>query len=313
MDPEITQEVADIAAELRLDSRETAFFARELETIKARTYDIEYPELKARQFVPVSHDGGPNAEKITYRQWDSFGMAQIIAHWADDLPHVELAGKEFSINVSDIGIAYGYSKREIAASAAAGKNLPTLKGEKAKEYCERRVDYILTSGIPEKGYPGLVNHPNVSILTLPTGTWASASAENILADMNYMVTQIVTNTKQTHYPDTMVLPTALFMLISQKVAGNQLADTVLGIFLKTNPFIKSVETWVKLDTAASDGSGRVLCYKRDPAVLEGEICQEFQQEAPVVKGRGFEVETSVRIAGVVLRAPLALAYADNAM
>lgn len=319
MDPEISAEVERVAEELRLDSRETAFFARELEHIKTKTYDVEYPELKVRQFVPVSHDADPNSEKITYRQWDAFGMATIIAHWADDLPHVEVSGKEFTTPVVEIGNAYGYSKREIAASAAVNRSLPAMKAEKAREFCERRVDDIGAYGVPEvtktgqPGMYGLTNNPNVPIVTLPTGTWASASAENILADMNYMVSQIVTNTKQTHYPDTLVLPTALFLIVSQKVAGNQLADTILGIFLKTNPFIKSVETWVKLDTAAPDGSGRVICYKRDPKVLELEIPQEFQQEPPQARGRGFEVDCTVRIGGTVVRYPLAICYADNAM
>jgi len=313
MDPEISQELDDAAVELKLDSKETAFFARELEHIKAQTYDVLFPELKVRQFVPVSHDADPNSEKITYRQWQPFGMAQIVSHWADDVPMVEVTGKEFSTPVIEIAQGYGYSKREIAQSAALGRSLPAMKAQAAAQFIERRIDDIGTYGVPEKDMPGLVNNSNATLLTLPTGTWSTATAEQILADMNYMVSQIVTLTKQTHYPDRMILPTALYMLISQKVAGNQLNDTVLGIFLKTNPFIKQVDTWVKLDTAAADGSGRVICYKYDPNVLQYEIPQEMRQEAPEVRGRGVLVECNARVGGVVVRYPLAICYADNAM
>jgi len=309
---EIDPVVAEVAEELRLDSRETAYFAREFETIKAQTYNVEYPALKARSLIPVSHDGDPTDEKITYRQWDRVGMAQIVAHWADDLPHVEVFGKEFSRDVVEIGDAYGYSKNELAKSAKLGRSLPTMKAEAAREFIERRIDDIAAFGIPQKNVPGLLNHPNVPALTLPTGTWASASAENILADMNYMVTQIVTSTKQTEFPDTMLLPTDLYLQISQKVAGNQLADTVLGIFLKTNPWIKTVDTWVKLDTAAPDGGGMIVCYKMDPRVLQLEITKEFEQEPPQARNRGFEVQCIARLGGTVVRYPLALAVAFNA-
>ncbi len=315
MEPEIeiTQEVQDAVDELKLDSRETAFFARELEHIKSQTYDVLFPDNKARQFAPVSHDADPDDEKITYRQWTPYGMATIVSHWADDVALVEVTGKEFSTKVVEIANGYGYSRRELSQSAKLGRSLPAMKAQAAARFIENRIDDIGAFGIPELDIPGITNNPNVTLLTLPTGAWASASAENILADMNYMVTQIVTLTKQAMIPDTIVLPTALYLLISQKVAGNQLNDTVLNIFLKTNPYIKNVETWVKLDTAAADGSGRVMCYKRDPMVLQYEIPQEMRQEAPQVVNRGVKVELNARVGGVVVRYPIGMAYADNAI
>lgn len=296
---------------LNLDSRETAFFARELEHIKAQTYDVRYPALKAREFIPVSHDADPTDVEITYRQWDAFGMAQVIAHWADDLPHVELAGKEFKVPVKDIGVAYGYSLKELKASARVGRSLPNMKAEKAREFCERRIDHIAATGLPEAGIPGFLNHPNIPLVVLPGGTWASASAEVILGDMNYMVTSVVTNTNQTEEPDTLLLPTRDFMIVSQKVAGNQLSDTVLGIFLKTNPFIKTVKTWVKLDTASATGGRLLVCYKADPRVLQLEVPQEFEQLPVQAQGLGFEVPCTASTAGTCVRYPLAACYASN--
>lgn len=313
MENEIQMDAAtEIAVQtLRLDSREAAYFQRELEHIKSATYDVRYPALKARDFIPVSHDADPTDLKITYRVWDAFGMAQVIAHWADDLPHVELSGKEFSTPVVDIGVAYGYSLKELRAGARTGRSLPATKAEKAREFTERRVDDIAATGCPEAGMPGLLNHPNIPLVVLPTGTWASASAELILADMNYMVTQIVTNTLQTEEPDTLLLGTRDFLLVAQKVAGNQLADTILGIFLKTNPYIKNVASWVKLDTASATGGRRILCYKADPRVLQLEIPQEFEQLPVQARNLGFEVNCTAAIGGTVIRYPLSACYADG--
>lgn len=46
----------DRIVSVNLDSAETAFFARELEYIKSKSYDIEFPPLKATKLIPVSTD-----------------------------------------------------------------------------------------------------------------------------------------------------------------------------------------------------------------------------------------------------------------
>lgn len=51
---------------INLDANESIFFERELEHVKARSYDIKYPEFKATMLIPVSTEAGPGAETITY-------------------------------------------------------------------------------------------------------------------------------------------------------------------------------------------------------------------------------------------------------
>ena len=41
-----------------LDANETAFFERELEHIKARSYDVIYPEFMALDLIPIETDAG---------------------------------------------------------------------------------------------------------------------------------------------------------------------------------------------------------------------------------------------------------------
>ena len=240
------------------------------------------------------------------------GMAALVSNYADDIPSLEVFGKEFTMKVYDIAQAYHYSDMEIRRAMTARRNLPAMKATKAREFVERRIDDIGAYGIPELDVPGLTNHPNVPILTLPTGTWSGASAEDILADMSYMVEQVVTTTNETEVPDTMALPTALYELIAGKVAGSQLNNTVLNIFLQQNPHITTVASWNKLNTAAADGTGRIICYRRSPEVLQLEIPEEFTQKPPQQVNLAAKVITRARIAGVSVRYPLAVAYADNA-
>ena len=107
-------------SDLRHDGDETAFFNRQLEFIKAKTFDILFPELKARSVLPVDFSAGPGAESITYRQFDQAGIAKIIANYAQDLPRADISGKEFTAKVRSLGASYGWTLQEIRAAKMAG-------------------------------------------------------------------------------------------------------------------------------------------------------------------------------------------------
>jgi hypothetical protein len=53
---------------LRFDSVESAtvFFARELDQVKTKTYDKQYPELSALAYFPITSEVNEGAETTTY-------------------------------------------------------------------------------------------------------------------------------------------------------------------------------------------------------------------------------------------------------
>ena len=297
---------------LRMDARETAILARQLEYVKTRTYDVKYPAMKARTFIPVSKNVPPGAESITYRQWDQFGMAKVVANYADDLPLVDAMAKEFTTPVKSLGDGYQYSIQDLRASAMSGANLDTARATAARRAIEAGVDEIAAFGLPEANIHGFLNHPNVPVVAPVNGNWAAATAEEILEDMNALVTAIVVNSKEVHTPDTLLLDSASFNLVASKPAGADLEKTVLAVFLSTNPYIRNVDQWTKLDTADADGTGpRIMAYARDPEVVELEIPQDFEQLPPQPRNLAFVVPCHARIGGTVIRYPLAMAYMDG--
>ena len=62
----------------RLDANESLFFARELETVKRKTFEVEYQEIKARSLFPMNTEADASDENFTWRQFDKIGMAKII-------------------------------------------------------------------------------------------------------------------------------------------------------------------------------------------------------------------------------------------
>lgn len=295
----------------RQDAGETAFFSRQLETILARTYDVKYPELKARMLIPVSSEVDPGAASYTYRQYDSFGIAKIVSNFADDLPMVDVLGKEFTAKVESLGAAYHFSIQDIRAAQKSGFDLDQKRALAARRAIETKIDQMAATGDTNLGTKGLLNNANVTIVAPVTGAWSQATtADNILKDINTLVDSIVTATKEAFSPDTLILDPVSFQVANSKRVDPTLEKTVLRSFLENNPWIRQVVQWQRAATASAGGARRIMAFKRDPEVLELIIPQEFEQLPPQAQNLSFTVPCHARMGGVSIRYPVACAYMD---
>lgn len=301
---------------VNLDADESIFFGRELEHVKARSYDVVYPEFMAREMIPVSHDAGPGAESISYEQYDVVGIAKLISNYADDLPRVDVKGKLFTSRVKSLGAAYGYNVQEIRAARQAGKPLEQRRANAAKRAINQLEDEIACNGDSDNGLGGFFTHPNVTDVAIPTdGTgssalWANKTADLILRDMNLLVETIVDLTKGVHPPNTLALPLAQFHMASTLRVDNT-GKTVLQHFLANSPFVKEVKPWNKLKGAGVGGTDLMICYRKDPEVLTFEIPQEYEQFPPQERGLEYVVPCHARNGGVIIYYPLAIAKGDG--
>jgi len=311
MPAHVEKEARRMQAQFNLDDGESAFFSQELEHLKTQLYDIQYPELKARMFLPVDNSAGPGAESIAYYQFDKIGMAKIIADYGDDLPTADAVGQKFVSPVESIGNSFRYSRQEVESSAMAGRSLPTMKAMAARRAHEQRVDEIAAFGDAATGLQGFLNHPNVPAGNVATGLWGPATDPDlILADLNEGVTTMINTTNAVEAPDTLLMPPSQFTLLSQKRLIDQ-NTTILEFFLRTNPWIRNVDHWHKLAGAGAGATDRMVYYRRDPSILTLEIPKEFEQLPVQERNLAFIVPCHSRIGGVVMYRPLAVLYRDN--
>lgn len=299
-------------SEERQDAGETAFFTRQLETILAKTYDVIYPEFKARLFIPVSNEVDPGAESFTYRQFDQFGIAIILANYADDLPVVDVFGKEFTAPVRGMGAAYHFTVQDLRKSAMAGTDLDGKKAKAARRAIETLIDQIAATGNSAAGLKGFVNHASVPLVTPITGAWSnSTTAQQILDDLNKLVNSIIILTKEAIIPDTVILDNTSFQIAASKRVDTTNNKSVLVSFLENSPYIKNIDQWHRLNLANAAGNGRrIICYKRDAEILELIIPQEFEQFPPQAKNLQFIIPCHARIGGLSIRYPMGVAYMD---
>jgi len=303
-----------MAIGLRMDAKFNAVLEKQLEYVKTKTYDVLYPELKGRLYCPVSNEADPGAETIAYRQWDEFGMAQIISNYADDLPLIDALVEEFQQKVKGLGAAYQYSLQDLRRSAMANSRLDQRRANAARKAIELQIDAIAALGNANAGLTGIANNANVSLVSPVTGTWSTATGEQMVADMMHFASSIVIANKETIIPDTVILDVTNYNRFANKRISTtgDTNTTALQAFLASSPYIKNVGSWYKLGTADAAGTGpRAICYKRDPEVLTLEVPQEFEQLPPQNKNLAFQVPVHARTGGVIVYYPIGMGYMDG--
>lgn len=300
---------------VRLDAGETAMLAKQLEYVYAKTYDIKYPELKARRFIPIDTSVDSGAEFYTYRQWNMFGMAKLIANYADDLPRVDALAKEYPAPIKSLGASYGYSIQDMRRSAMSGAQLDARRARASRRAHEQAFDDVCAFGDAAAGLGGFLNNANVPIVGAVTGQWVTNSATplQMVEDLNTLVNSIVTATLETFVPNTLLLDNTSFLLLnSTPMSTTGDADkTVLRFFLDNNPYISDLDQWNKLNAAGAGGVSRAVAYMRNEEVLAAVEPQPFEQFPPQARNLEFVIPTHSRVGGVRIQYPLAIAYMDD--
>ncbi len=311
---------------LRFDSAEDAsvFFARELDYIKSQSYDVEYPEFTALKLFPISSEINPGAETVTYYSYDKTGLAKIISNYATDLPRADAKGKPTTASIKSVGDSYGYSVQEMRASRMAGKSLDVRKAEAARYQIDYLLNKIAWAGDVDAGLIGVLSTGNDIPLytipangsyvdgnnTVPSTKWEHKSAAQILADINGMQKYAAKITKNVERPDTLVLPSDVYIDIATRQIDNT-GYTVLKFILENAPYLKSVESAAELQADADDinpyasqGKNVAFMYTNNAKKLTIEHPLPFFQHPVQPKGLELVVPCEARTAGAMIYYPL---------
>ena len=304
------------------DSAEDAsvFFARELDHVKAQSYDVEYPELTALHLLPQTSEADPGAETITYYTYDKTGLAKIIDNYSTDLPRADVTGKPSFAKIKSIGDSYGYSAQEMRASRLAGKSLDARKGESARYQIDALTNKIAWCGDEESGLMGVLSEgQNIPMYAITAGkdsnktSWLEKTADEILADVNGMARQVAKITKNVERPDTLCVPADVFMDISTRRIPDT-STTVLAFIQEHAPYIKEVVSTAELDADSIEtnpyakegtgGQGVAFLFKNDVRKLSLENPMPFYQYPLQVEKLETVIPCEARTAGVIVYYPL---------
>jgi hypothetical protein len=305
---------------MRMDAGESMAMARQLEFFFAKVYEFEYPDSMGRRLVPVDTSVPTGARAHTYRMFEDVGQAELITSYADDLPLVEATGKEYATPIVSFGAGYFISIQELRSAAMMGVAIDARKAKTVRDVMERKLDSLIAIGDAKVGMTGFSNNAGVSLVGGLTGSWANpaTSTDNIQKDFEKIAQTVFNNTLGIHgNPEngsklTVALATSQYSALASRRLDTYNMITMLEYIKAHNPFIADIVPWARLSTADAGGTGpRVVCFHKDPDVIETVIPQDFEMLAPQPRSLGYSVPCHMRWGGVVIRRPKAIVYADG--
>lgn len=304
---------ADQAARNRQDAGETAIIAQELEYASAKLVETVYPEFLAEQLIPRDNESpDPGDEFWSYKMWDKVGMASYISDYTTELPNVGAFATKHTGRCISMGNKFHWDLQELRAAAKSGNRLPVQKMNAAKRANMQLRDDLFAFGDPETGLNGILNNANIPVVSSGiTGAWASATPQQMLADLRIVERYGPINSHNAFKYDTLILPTAEYQLAAGTELSTDNNTTVLEQFERTSRYIKTVVEWHRLDVANAAGTGpRAMFLKRDPETMTLVNVIEFEMLPAQAKGLLWETNCHSRAAGTKVIRPLAAAYVD---
>ena len=291
------------------------FLARELQTILARTYEVSYSDIVYQNLIPVSQEVGEAAESYTYRIFDAQGSMKIIQDKASDLPRSDVLRKEVTAKVATIGGSFAYTIAEARAAATIpGMNLEQRRANAVRRASEEKIQDIAFFGDSSVGLEGFFNSPQIDKVVPNKWFTDSATTTDEMIDLlNEPATRIVSNSRQKERPNTLLLDLASYRKISTTPRSSTSDTTVLEFFLRTNPYIRSVEPINELSAANSVLSkDRLICYDRSPEKLQLHIPRTLELLPPERKGLEYSVAGHMRVGGTAIYYPKSVLYVEKA-
>ena len=289
------------------------FLARELEQVLARTFEVQYADIKYSSVLPISTEIGPGADSFTYRIFDAQGSMKLIQDKASDLPRADVLRKEVTHQVRSLGASFAYTIQETRAAAMVpGMNLEQRRANAVRRAYEEKVQDVAYFGESAVSMDGFFNNANVD-KTVPDKWFDTATTDEMLELLNEAPTSIVQGSNMKESPNTMLVPYDVYRIISTTPRSSTSDTTVLEFFLRTNPFIRSIEPINELDAGKSElTKDRIICYDRSPEKLQLHIPRTLEFLPPVRNNLEFSVAAHARVGGVALYYPKSVLYVEKA-
>ncbi|MDR6632352.1 hypothetical protein J2X72_001136 [Phyllobacterium sp. 1468] len=291
--------------------------------IEPGIYARQYPDFQYRELVPVDNSAPDWTTAIDFfSMGDDVGQAREVSADGDDIPFVDFKLDSGNSRVFMAGIGYRYNLQELAHAQAYGIRLESDRADAARRKYELFVDNVAFLGRPKLGMTGLLNATTVTALAAANGasgtaTWTTKTADEILADVNSVLSVIFTASNGIEQANTVLLDQDRYALIATKRLDATMTTTVLEHIQRANIYTQrtglplTIRAVFGLETAGAGGTHRLAAYRRSPDVVKIHIpmpLRWLQAEQRLLK---FEVPGIFRLGSVEIRRPGAVRYLDG--
>lgn len=302
-----------------LDAGEAmAFLVSQLAYTESQLFERMYTPMQYEQFLPMDFSAGEWADSIRYEVYDFAGQGKRTSGKGHDINKVDIAFAEKTFAVVNGNIGYDYSQEELRRTAYMRRALPDRKLAAAMEAYKRHMNKVGLYGEAESGLTGLFNNALVPQGTAPSATsWNTATADQMLTDLNTLIQNVWSNTAYNDMPDTVIIAPAPFAKIASTARSANSDKTILS-FLKENNVAKQqrgvnidFQPGFGLNTAGAGSTRRMMAYVKSPQRLVMHIPLPLRFLAPQMVGLAVDVPGEYKYSGVEIRYPKSAFYMDG--
>lgn len=301
------------------------FVIQQGRNVEQRIYMKRYPTFNYGLHVPVVTEGNAWAIGTMFFTVDVAGEAKFISGAGNDLPFSSATRDQAAHDFAMIGAGWDWNLEEVNQAAMYGIPMSDTKAMASSQSIERLLNDIAMVGSSEKNWKGFVNSSAVSRVDVAadgTGSstfWVNKTNDQILRDMNSLMSNVKRNSLEIEWVDSLRLPPDAFELLNtRRLGAGDGVLTLLEFFKKNN--IYTSESGLPLDirplrelaTASNDGGGRMVVYRRDPEVVRFHLPMPRRVLQPRQKSiMAYEQGVIARTGGTEIRLPGAMAYGDE--
>lgn len=263
------------------DAQQAIGFARPaLYRTHATVFEEKYPAFEYAKYIPVNEDGDMwDVGTVVTSLSGPAGRAEYLSGKGFDIPNVSSQMSQGVSNFFLAGCGYELSLQEVNRASRMGVDINTRDASSARKIAEKFIYDRAMAGSTEKNFTGLLNNALVPTANVPadgTGSataWSTKDADKKVRDVNLVLTDVYTGTKETEIADMLLLPTSSFLDASTARVGDT-GMTVLAYIQANNVYTAitgqplNIMPARELETAGAGGTKRMVGYARNPGVLE---------------------------------------------
>jgi hypothetical protein len=278
----------------------------------------KYPSFDYAGLVPVNTDGDMWDIGTLVYSGDIAGAAAYISGKGFDIPNASI---EFALGTSNFflaGAGYELGLQEVNRAARMNVTLDSRKASAARMVGEQFIYNAVIRGSTEKNTTGLINNASVPTANATTGTWGSATPAQILADINAALNDVITNSKETAFPNALLLPTTAFLFANNTQLTNT-GESLLTYLRENNSYSAmnggaplDIRPSRELETAGASSTRRMIAYEKSPDNMEFFLPgpYEFLPAFPI-SSMSWRVDGIMNVGQLEIYRPKTLSYRDN--
>ena len=328
---------ADLAERLGMDAGHTVQFADGLKTmddgmgfyisqlanLEAKIYEAKYTNINFQEMVPVNTSVPEYVDSWDYISYDAVTLGKFIGSSADDLPSVQASANKTSVPIGYAGNSFDYSLDELRKTQQMRMPIDTIKGRAAFRGSQEHSQRVAYFGDAPRKMTGLFNNPNLATDN-STVNWATATGQEIVADMNSLLIEVWINSANTHVANAFALDSARYAQISSQRMDSGTDTTILEFFKKNNLYTTmtgaELRIFPRLQLSASvlaangvsnGGKDRMMAYELNDDNLGMVNPIPWRPLAPQMKNLTVIVPGEYKISGTEFRFPFSAAYRDH--